>query len=289
MRTHFPSREIPHLWAHQRAEHGRSASALSFSGPAVSSYGTEIGRIVTNKAGQTAYLVNMTSYSVTTAKHQSWVRSAIPHDAIVFRCENYGRGTSLINEPKELYRQALSQSALALESAAKRKRASTREADESSALGWLEQAKAVVKFYGLRYRVDEAAIQRLVKSNQAAARRKAKEEAERQKKLERDNAEPLADWLAGKDVEFPWSVQKTFLRVVNGEVQTSQGVIFPLKDAKRALRFIRLMRTKGWRRNGEKFEIGGYQLDSVSETCVIAGCHHLTWEEIDRAAATQGW
>lgn len=44
----------------------------------------EVGRIVKNKQGKKAYLINEDYYSVTTSKHQYYVRNAIPTWAMVF-------------------------------------------------------------------------------------------------------------------------------------------------------------------------------------------------------------
>lgn len=44
----------------------------------------KVGRIVKNKQGKKAYLINEDYYSVTTSKHQCYVRNAIPTWAMVF-------------------------------------------------------------------------------------------------------------------------------------------------------------------------------------------------------------
>lgn len=44
----------------------------------------EAGRIVRNKRGEKAYLINSIHYSSTTSKHQYFVRSAIPTDSKIF-------------------------------------------------------------------------------------------------------------------------------------------------------------------------------------------------------------
>ena len=53
------------------------------------SYGRhfEVGRIVRNKRGEKAYLINDTYYSSTTSKHQYYVREAIPTGSKVFYVE----------------------------------------------------------------------------------------------------------------------------------------------------------------------------------------------------------
>jgi hypothetical protein len=43
MKTILDSDQIAHFWAHARQEHGRSPSAMSFSGSVLHSYRTWIG------------------------------------------------------------------------------------------------------------------------------------------------------------------------------------------------------------------------------------------------------
>jgi predicted Abi (CAAX) family protease len=63
----------------------------------------------------------------------------------------------------------------------------------------------------------------------------------------------------------------------------------PLPEAEKAFRFAMIQRKRGWHRNGDQFKVGDYQLDAVNEQGVIAGCHRIGWDEIERFAKTQGW
>jgi hypothetical protein len=70
---------VAHLWAHEQEE-SASGSNFFFEGTSIYSYGHhfEVGRIVKNKQGKKAYLINEDYYSVTTSKRQYYVRNAIP-------------------------------------------------------------------------------------------------------------------------------------------------------------------------------------------------------------------
>ena len=86
MRRIFPSREVYHLWANERQSEARNAGdTVSFHGMSAYSYAAEIGRIVKREGGRKAFFVNTHSYSVTTSKHQSYLRRAIPSIFPVFR------------------------------------------------------------------------------------------------------------------------------------------------------------------------------------------------------------
>ena len=75
---------IAHLWANKSKEEAHGSN-FYFIGKSIYSYGChfEAGRIVENKRGR-AYLINEERVSATTSKHQSYVRRAIPSEAMVF-------------------------------------------------------------------------------------------------------------------------------------------------------------------------------------------------------------
>lgn len=76
---------VAHLWAHEQEE-SASGSNFFFVGTSIYSYGYhfEVGRIVKNKQGKKAYLINEDYYSATTSRHQYYVREAIPTGSKVF-------------------------------------------------------------------------------------------------------------------------------------------------------------------------------------------------------------
>lgn len=293
MKTVFSPSELPHVWAHQKASEGRSSSRSrelphvppeSFRGKSYYSYRAEIARIVERK-GQRAYLLDDTSYSHTTSRHQAGVRRAIPEKSVVLHYEgDLGRVT-----PTELFEFAVKRAAEQAGKAERARASWSKDWHQREQQMWLERARTVAKFYGLRRKVDEKTIERLKEASRRAEIAARKLAAERQRLLEIEHAATLKAWLRGEAVSFPYSIQKCYLRAVDDEMQTSKGARVPLKDAKRALKFCRKMREKGWRRNGEQFKIGYYYLDAVNKTGVVAGCHHVTWEEIDRFAAVMGW
>lgn len=299
MKTYFKSRELPHQWAHQLSPHGRCPGNESFNGTAYLSYGTEIGRIIEHK-GKKAYLLNITSYSHTTGGHQNALRRAIPKDAIVFEIGGIGRGCSLYNSGRDLgvrlFDYAIEQAA---ESAGKAERARTyKDAHLARQAYWLEKAKVVNEFFGLRRKVDDNVMNRLKDRIDAERRRQLKADRERQARIEKENLEQIEAWLKNESDHFPYNVSRVYLRkltvasagcAVAFRMETSRGVTVPIEDAERTFRFIVTRRNKGWRRNGEQFAIGEFQLDSVSEHGVIAGCHHVDWDEIERFAKLQGW
>lgn len=76
---------VAHLWANEKKESARGSNFF-FEGRSIYSYGYhfEVGRIVRNKCGEKAYLLNDKYYSSYTCRHQRCVRSAIPTGSKVF-------------------------------------------------------------------------------------------------------------------------------------------------------------------------------------------------------------
>lgn len=77
---------VAHLWAHQSCDNAHG-SHFYFRGPRIYSYGThyEVGRVVYNKKATRAYLINISGYSNSTAKHINYALSAIPDSSLVFK------------------------------------------------------------------------------------------------------------------------------------------------------------------------------------------------------------
>lgn len=76
---------VAHLWANEMKEFA-NGSNFYFEGESIYSYGShfEVGRIVRNKRGEKAYLINDIYHSSSTSKHQCCVRDAIPTGSKVF-------------------------------------------------------------------------------------------------------------------------------------------------------------------------------------------------------------
>lgn len=287
MKTVFTSAELPHIWAHKRAPHGRCPGNLSLNGPAILSYSTEIARHGERK-GKPFIIFNTTSYSVTTAAAQGEVRRAIPSDVPVFEIEGIGRGGSLAYvEPVELFSHAVK---MAAQSAAKAGRArSNRDGYLARQAEWLRKAGEISAFFGLRRKVDEKTIARLAAAESRAKAKAAKAEREREKARLAKDAEEVAAWLAGSTEVSPSYHWPVMLRAEGAELVTTKGARVPLADAERTFRFASALRSRGWHRNGETHTVGGYQLDAVNDAGIVAGCHRIAWPEIERFAKAMAW
>ena len=147
----FNTGEIPHLWAHKVQESARNAQGnLYFDGDTIFSYGSHfpIARHVvdnpTKKNPKPAILFTTHSFSLTTSRHISAVRSAIPKDVVVFHVYNPALSP---RESLACYVSAVEENA---KSASERKMETTRNEDVQRALSLIVECKAFCKFFGLK-------------------------------------------------------------------------------------------------------------------------------------------
>ena len=173
MRTVFPARELPHMWAHQTAFSGRTPGRAneSFAGDIYYSYSAPIGRLITRR-GVTAYLLTQRVWSVTTSRHQSFLRRAIPADALILYCHTIG------DTPAAMLAYCLERAATAANKAERARKYKDQHLGDQAA--WLDHARDVAKFYSLRNKIDSTSIDRLrAAQKRAAAKTAAKRQAAR--------------------------------------------------------------------------------------------------------------
>lgn len=287
MKTTFTSHEIAHIWAHKSAPYGKSPGAVSFDGPVICSYSTAIARHIEHK-GKPAIILNTTSYSVSTSKHQSRVWQAIG-DVPTFEIGGMERGTSLSGvSGKELFAYAIKEAAEAAQRATKaRVRKSWHEAAQAR---WLSKAQEINTFFGLRRKVDSQAIERLRAASEASRKRAAAEQAKRDAAERAKQVDSYEAWKRGEDFDYGFhpSLFPIAFRVEirNGEQElvSTLGARVPLRAAQVAYRFAMSKRGQDWRENGETCPVGHYRLNAINEHGIVAGCHRITWAELERLA-----
>jgi hypothetical protein len=257
--------------------------------------------------GQTIAIVNDTSYSITTGKVQSRMRGAIAHMPQI-RVGGVRMGTDRLTPygfvtiksvrtkwARERIADSLEKAAHA--SAQAQRARSNKDRRTTEALWWIQQAELVANLFKIK--LPKINLDNLVEKHKKAIENEKRREREVQKQIEKDNEEKVQKWIRGEpDSYFPSAVSKVYLRVkalntpggaADGTIETSRGVSFPYEDGKRAFLFCMKMRERGWRRNGEQFKIGNYQLDAINSEGVVAGCHRVSWETIEAFAKQEGW
>ncbi len=314
----YPTNEIAHLWMHQTQTSARNPqSNFYFDGDTIYSYGSHfpIARLV-SRGKRRAVLFTTRTYSNTTAKHLSFVRRAIPDDAVVLHvpvvvsrwCDP--KTDSTIKENSEYFARVVKQARVNL-SAAKSKPSKVKRYRELVSV--LESANQFREFYKLgkpyplpanHAELDaivedqnaKAEDRRIVRDRNRRARYTAQETARQEAARKRAESMPelLQAWKDGVNPpELPyWELQRlpAMLRLSSGgdEVETSHGARVPVVHAVAVLGLVRKLKAGGktYQRNGHTIHIGHYPLDSFdSDGTLHAGCHHIPWSEIERFSA----
>ena len=282
------ARTLAHEWAHQVKPRGK-ASALSYEGPVIRSYQTAIGRIL----APGVYMVNVANFSVTTSgKHQNLMRNAIPHGATVFQYCDDNRGTDLNPSGTQVVEYNVARAERHLETAARARKVSVKALYYDFAQNAIAGANAAALFYkaALPVGFDELRARVVALAAASAEERKEMEKAENAKR-ETAAAEKLERWLNGEPVTVPHLTHARFRPWKDSDgtpthvVESTHGALVPLADFTRALRFALARRGKEWHANGETCPVGNYSLSAINAQGVVAGCHRVTWAEIDRLAA----
>lgn len=296
------NKDVAHSWAHQHAD--TSAASFMHRGPELISYGTTIGWHFGDFV-----LLSRDSFSMTTAsKHLSPTFNACRHLRII-KSGIFRYGLTFDNPPTpDAILDSLEEQFTDLLKLYPRKRNKGAALEQLQAIhadaeyvaahlgGTMPETMQGVDWSNLQAEAEKVAeVER-----QREETRRQNEEKALQKRREED-AQAYASFLQGDTSHCPSSY-----RTVNGshsltirpfiadiapvgseaEVVTSDGAHAPLSDVQTALHHLDALRESGllpWKRNGEKIQVGGYQIDRIdADGGVHAGCHFFSAEEIER-------
>lgn len=288
------AKEVAHFWANKVQSDGYCGN-MRFEGPRIYSY-AECIAVMYEKLGKgTLVLRTVRDWSMTTAKHKSYVGGA------------WGYGRDLIDVPifdnpsskedhLENLRYLLGQYTDAMKKAEK---ARTRgEMHREMALRATQYYDRYAEFFGLKERFDEGAAKRLekqVKAEEAKRERQRKaDEAKRAEKMK----EALAEWREGGDRDL-WGLPYIALRLHTHHakelghlpkqtVETTRGARIPLDDAKRLWPLIQRTR-RGERDYDVGMPLGDYRLTKIRrDGSIVVGCHDIPYSEIEGIAKKLG-
>lgn len=276
--------EAIHVWANNPERSGR-ANSVSFSGGVLWSYNTAIAKHVTNERGEKAVILNKTSYSNTTSKHQSETRYAVNHLKRIYishiNCNTQNLKFNLIGDRERLI-QAYEYKAA--EYLAKAERARTKKADyEAAAFQHLNELKEYFAFFGIEYEtpanmgeLKQAAIEREAEAKkQAAEAKKAREAAERER---------LEKWRNGENVYSYFEI--TALRVHGENIETTKGAKIPVEHAVKVWPLLKRLHDSGgeYERGEKSIHLGHYVMDSFKNDILHVGCHLIPFAEVQNIA-----
>jgi len=308
-KTVFGSHEqTAHVWAQRNISHGRSADGRMFwDGNAIYSYGRHfaIASFAKTLKGENCVLINSSSYSVSTSKHQSIVRRALRSDLPSFYVKqpSSNASTNLDLFDAEI-RKLLTESGQTKHKGKKARLAleATQVCMRRNEFG----AAFVSRYKPLMLGGDVASMaQRYAdaEKRKIAMREKGRlahiearyQHAEGVLKAERSQWPRI--WRAGLPVNktpmamLEWIKQNygVLLRRHGENILTSAGAEFPVHHATRAFPLIAKARGNGWVKNGHKIPLGVFEIDEITpEGDVKAGCHLVKWPEIARMAKRLG-
>lgn len=283
MRHIVKARELPHMWAHQTQDWARCGN-VSFRGPYFYSYSTCIGEYV--RPG--LYAISERRHSVTTARHLTELARAIPGDAVVVRIQDpQSREYIWPRDRRDATREMVNSLRRAEEFRQKTERARkewSRDWNGSQMQMWLDNAAVLKREFKLRNKIDQNTIERFEINRRRQERRLT---LARQRKVE----ELKAKWLRDETPHFPRGYSGgTLLRVHNNEcIETSLGIRLEFDEALRVYRIIKALRARQKWEDNASYPIARYTINRVTPEGVIAGCHRVSWAEIERIAEELKW
>jgi hypothetical protein len=268
MKTVFNNSELAHIYANQRQQHGRNSNgSFYFEGKTIYSYGGHfpIAKIIANESGDNCMLFTYRTYSNTTAKQISILRSATRQYKKIY-CH-----TPSTNHSSNF----ASWLQLSEHQAAKLQKAKKPELylNELSRLN--NEVFEYAQFFNLAIPPTLLAVLSIKdkSENLEYMSKKAiliKEEKKQADKIQKQEfKEAINKWFNGETQRLYKRCNIDFLRVNENRVETTQAVQIPIEIAKRLHSKIKSNTLKV----GES--LLSYRVDQVGDIIKI-GCHNFT-------------
>lgn len=301
MKTVFNNHECMHIFAQQTHDQGRTNNGnVFFTGDTIYSYGHHfpMAHFIDNNT----VLVNNDSYSVSTSSHQSDLGGAICHHKRFFVSTEILKHFLYSQEFDKYFRgklvdYALSESKDNINKASKRRKASLKDQDLSSARDELQEAIDIFSHFKKKPPVKLTKALELLNNDidsVIASHKTAidKEKAVAVKKEKAKQAKLMLNadkWRTNtlEQGESIWGLKDTLMRVNGDRVETSKNAHFPVTHAKVAFyKILDCVRTgTPWKTNGRTINLGNFKIDYIHENGdVKAGCHFVKYSEIERVA-----
>ncbi len=293
MKTVFNTQQTIHVWASQKQESGKNSNrSVFFQGPSIFSYGShfEMARHIKNDV---VFITNR-KYSVTTAKHLSWVQSAVRHKTVFMvpsftdHAENVRFLVDKVKASYDSAKRALKSGAFYIEQAQRHIDTTQRYLDTfhlSISSAWLpELVDLWASLIGDTYLTTEERnkiAERRVRAEHnelIRAEKRRLEQAIRDQLRALEEKEKLSAWMNGEDVGYRYRFAETRLRIKGDTVQTSKGAEVPVIEARKLYRAWKLGVDMVGRR------VGYFTVSSMDHECIHIGCHTIPMSEVERIA-----
>lgn len=345
---------VAHLWANEQKGSAKGSNFF-FDGDSIYSFGRhfEAGRIVRNKLGERAYLINTSRYSNTTGKHMSKVWNSLPTNALVFgmnelvesdisfviskleyisaTADKYKRARTQISyreiwepfknliayirffnmgTPKQILKKNANEWLGAKHELARRsdevKRKYVHELKRIFKI--MLDHQSLADFGTVNLIIDEICGEGTwtAYTDRCQRHRAAKEEREakaiKRAKIENENRkktleERVRKWKAGEinhlyiDSWYNQTEPNVWLRIKGDYIQTSKNINISLEEGRRLWWMVKIFH------DGENFrhdlakDMSGHswEINSYKNDILTAGCHRISYEEMERIAKELGW
>lgn len=251
--------DVAHNWAHQTGRRQRGFN-MYYDGDTIYSYGRHfpIARLTATRNGAPCALLTTASYSVSTAKHITITRRAIPGSVQMFEVDNV---TAIYkDEHRANHAGMVAGMRAALD------KASRARQNKAYWLTCAETLREQANRYARAFRLGLRSIEQIV--DIAAAL-----EVERKAKVARDR-KAIRKWLDGEADRAP-NTRTPYLRVVGDVLETSWGVRVPVREALPVFRLARKCAKRGAAFEPVKdHRVGTWRIDEIKACGTIkAGCH----------------
>jgi hypothetical protein len=285
MRTKYSSNsELSHVWANDpdfEYSPYKSANSMSCEYGKLYSYSTCIGQIISHDT----VIYNTASYSVTTSKHQGFMRSATSHytNRIYIEIPKMNL-TSLKLGQSDFENLILSHNEtkagdLLLKASRSRKYSDLYNREALSIFSNIEKYALL---FNLKYETPDLDH---LKESALKADKKAKELAKiAQAKRIKEQEEALINWRNGLDVRN--SFELTALRIKDDEIQTTRGARIPLDHAIKFWGLIKSWHEKNmtYIKDHHSIHLGNYSVNRFENGILTVGCHSIPYSEIESIA-----
>ncbi len=270
--------EVAHYWANQLQSEGK-ANNMFFEGKSIYSYGThfEIARFVSPEV----VFYNASSYSVSTSKHQSIVRSAIPAYCKVFSVSSFNDHLANVKS----YLEQIHELRMKATRARVYKDFYLRECKDTILI--LRDYLDMFKVKGLS-RNTKKQIQTLIENvddvlpedvEKALKEQERKERQAQEKALKQD----IKDWRNGNRNYLSRVLLYAYLRIKDNIIETSKGATVKIETAKILWKLYRAGKSfKG-------FKLDGYTVIGLTGNILKIGCHKIKMQEVNRIAKELNW
>lgn len=286
----FKSVEVAHIWAQQKQEEGQNAQGnIFFQGKSIYSYGLhfEMARFIKPDV----VLRTTRRYSVTTAKHLSYVWRALSDNQKMFDVPTFDdhseNGHYLAKEIRETI-DKLNRSRTFISGRLDRISGATNKAREY--LGLFKKEMTITARNEIRkldkyfHKVLTQDRIDLLKSREVENKKRANVRYEEQRRLNALEAgERLEKWKTGELNYLNAGDSPIALRIKGDNIETSHGATVPLLAAREL--WDKLQR----REPLHGMTLGEYTVQGLADGILTVGCHKIPLMEVLRMAKNLNW